>query len=281
MNYRLKSMDLHKRQIFKDKAYEDSFLENGFVVLPAADDVNSDALLKVHYDLEPESRNHKDSYLYSTFYCASRPVRQKVNEKLCAYFKPILEKYLVNYELFLGSFMVVKFHAQGHFHQDWSSVDERLYSSINFWMPLQDVDESSGCLRVLPGSHNVTNYYRAETTGHCPFEEYKDIINQSMVALPIKKGQLIAFNHRTIHGTSSCSGGLRVAVSLHLKPREAKLFHVYRPNMESTKANIHEVKPSFFIEHELYDEPKNAPIVSSVELAVPRLIMKKAKSYLA
>jgi len=68
-----KNINMHRRQIFKDEADEASFLEDGFVVLPVADDVNSDALLKAHYDLEPDYKHD----VYLTIFSTDRLVRQK------------------------------------------------------------------------------------------------------------------------------------------------------------------------------------------------------------
>ncbi|MFT4544637.1 MAG: ectoine hydroxylase-related dioxygenase (phytanoyl-CoA dioxygenase family), partial [Bacteroidia bacterium] len=85
-------------------------------------------------------------------------------------------------------------------HQDWSIVDESRFRSFTIWVPLMDVDENSGCMYVLPGSHNLMRGYRHITIPSVFGTIYQHIWKR-MKPIHLKAGEAIIFDHALGHAS--------------------------------------------------------------------------------
>lgn len=107
-----------------------------------------------------------------------------------------------------------------HFDYDGLEPDlERRTHVMTMWIPLRDVDEQTGCLRVVS----------TRDTGNVMFESYEydvertgvvglapaDIARLAPVAVPMRRGDVLVFTQRTVHGASPVGeGALRWSIDL-------------------------------------------------------------------
>jgi ectoine hydroxylase-related dioxygenase (phytanoyl-CoA dioxygenase family) len=122
--------------------------------------------------------------------------------------------------------------AAGHvgWHQDkgyWASSST--HDMVTAWVAFDDVDESNGCMRVVPGSNrwglvNDSNFFNPDMEGQKqrmqvpPGEEWVE------VPLVMKAGQASFHHCMTLHGSGPNSTDRpRRSVAVHLMSGEARL----------------------------------------------------------
>jgi len=118
-------------------------------------------------------------------------------------------------------------------HQDEAFRDPCFsYDYVTFWVALQDVDESSGCLQFVPGSH------KSEVREHkIPGGDSKSVAlecapfaDEAGVACPLQAGDCTIHFPRTVHSsTPNLSRNDRVAysITLGLRPKLAQSTSVF------------------------------------------------------
>jgi Phytanoyl-CoA dioxygenase (PhyH) len=110
-------------------------------------------------------------------------------------------------------------------HLDWSIVDETHDCSVNVWIPLCDTHESNGALAMLPGSHRLPLTRRGTDTPPA-LDVPPELMHERMTLLPMRAGQAVIYDHRTIHGSAAnTSGEPRVAAVMSLVPAGTALVH--------------------------------------------------------
>lgn len=91
-------------------------------------------------------------------------------------------------------------------HQDEAYWDPgHTYDTVNFWMPLQDVDEENGCMQFIPDSHKleilphrpINNDPRVHGLEIVPRTPEVDLNNA--VACPLPAGGATLHKSRTLH----------------------------------------------------------------------------------
>ncbi|TRU47076.1 MAG: hypothetical protein EWV91_11640 [Microcystis aeruginosa Ma_QC_Ca_00000000_S207] len=130
---------------------------------------------------------------------------------------PELLSVLISYEIedvvtsLLGSnFQYVgskgnRFHGDTPWHRD--SLDEfNRLKSIHALIYLDELNEDSGCIRVIPGSHRILEPY-SQIAGKIAIQSNNEIrpwvldINIPHVSIPSKPGDIILINHNIVHGS--------------------------------------------------------------------------------
>ena len=112
-------------------------------------------------------------------------------------------------------------------HRDWMVVDESKYFSGTIWVPLSDVTEANGALRVLPGSHKFFNDLRSSSL-QAAYKGYEDEIWDQMITVPMKAGQAFLLNHAVIHASSAnVTDKERLILVCGIIPAAAKLSYYH------------------------------------------------------
>jgi hypothetical protein len=116
-------------------------------------------------------------------------------------------------------------------HQDWSIVDERRYYSVNLWCPLHAVDESNGCLAVVPGSHRLNDHLRGGFgTPYSP-ELLAHMAERYSRRLALSAGQVVMSDMRLFHWSPpNLSQARRLAVQCFVAPSEAPFLFAHLDN---------------------------------------------------
>jgi len=167
-------------------------------------------------------------------------------------------------------FMVKQSHTEGDFaiHNDWSIVDETKYTSINVWIPLQDVTQENGGLWVLKGSHKIDMPYRGGGALLPDFTIFDKELKPYRCTMNVKAGEALLFYHKTIHGSyPNKSDQDRVVCTFSIIPQEAALQICFQKD-ENSPLEIHEPMDDFNYKYNdlLNDTNEFAPTKESKEI---------------
>jgi phytanoyl-CoA hydroxylase len=113
--------------------------------------------------------------------------------------------------------------APTYWHQDEGYWGRNLLGKgITCWIPLQDVDETNGCMHFIDGSHRdgVLEHQRVDGVKSDLLRCFPD--ESRTVACPIGRGSVTFHHSATAHmTTSNDSDGWRKAVSQHMQTLDA------------------------------------------------------------
>jgi ectoine hydroxylase-related dioxygenase (phytanoyl-CoA dioxygenase family) len=103
-----------------------------------------------------------------------------------------------------------------HWHQDRGYMIPHVsLNTINFWIPLQDVDESNGAMRYIAGSHKEYQPHRREDDLH-PHVLTTDAEEDKAIICKMKKGDVVMHHPLSLHGSGpNTTDKPRLAWSLH------------------------------------------------------------------
>jgi len=186
--------------------------------------------------------------LFSNIY-PDNDYKEKITKILCEYLSFKAEKILDNYEL-INSVFIIKTCGYGQFdyHQDWNMVDEIKHRAYNVWVPLQDVNQKNGTIKLIPGSHNFfpkllrspsTPWIDIDTDIRRKLDEKSKIIN-------LKVGEAVIFDSAMIHATTrNVTQKNRISILFGIKPFKSRLLHYYY-HSGSQKFECIEISKSYF-----------------------------------
>lgn len=242
--------------LFKNKKYGDDLRTNGFVKFPLLNTEKTNELIRLYENLKDHSKVDKD--FFTSIWSENTTYRKESDTGIQQILKPELDHHINNVQTVFANFMVKKTGENSSLfpHQDWNFVNEPEFDSVTIWIPLEDVDNINGNLQVLPKSHNLDNYVRGRFYD-APFRKTmkeSDIL-EKLVSIPMKAGDALAINSRLIHASPpNKSEKERIAVSIVLASKEAKLVHWYIANEKGQKTEkLIEVNSDFFWKYSCYD----------------------------
>ncbi len=237
-------------KILKNNELDAKLLNRGYVVVPFLSAAQVKNLSEFFYENHPQVIPG----FYATAHVTDIDFRKKMNSKIKEVFSEAIEAYFVNCEALGGSF-VVKSNLQKerlHPHQDWNIVDESQYRSFNIWVPLVDLSEANGAIRVLPESHLWGLNYRGPNIPESNPHKIEHIWNE-MQTLLMKAGEALIYDHRLYHASyPNQLDTLRLATVFGIKPKEADMFYYYG---EGEKVGVYRSSVDFFMEGNIQEGP--------------------------
>lgn len=238
--------------LFKDKTRQAELEENGFVIIPFLDEAELGHLNQfyatVHDNAEPPGFI---DHIHMTTWCADSDYKKKISSGLTEVFTNACEAYFKNYRRLNHVFIIKKNQQQSVFkvHQDWNVIDETKYQSVNVWVPLHDVDETSGALWILKGSHRINRKVRGAGYLFPEYGPYFDKLEKAAVSVKLKAGEAIVFYHSVIHGSPpNISERNRLAACFSVIPKEAPLCIYFQKN-ETDQLEQHEPDDDFIYKY--------------------------------
>lgn len=153
--------------------------------------------------------------------------RQAVHRLLTGAFAAAADRVLADYVPVMSAIMT-KWPGPGgekSIHRDLQLVDESRYRTVCVWVPLEDVDEGNGALRVLPGSHRVpTGIRSAPRTPPDPPDPLGDLGMGDLEPMPVPAGEAVVFDLALVHGSDVNGSDVpRRAVGVAYAPAAADL----------------------------------------------------------
>lgn len=209
--------------LFKSKKNNVQFEKDGFVVIPdffAPDQIER---LKTIY-----SSLHLDELktIYTNIIDRHPDENNEIALLLSQEFEKNIDEHFNNYTLVGGVFLVkgIGENSASKMHQDWNMVDETKYYSMGIWCPLIDVNETNGCIQVIPGSHRWFKSIRSHSMPSVIFKFEE--VNDYLTPVPLKKGDAVIFAHNLFHGSKpNTTNENRPAAYIGVISKEAQLIH--------------------------------------------------------
>jgi Phytanoyl-CoA dioxygenase (PhyH) len=211
------------RPVFTDERLERQLTELGYVVVDMLDRDGVAELAELHAatcDGDPAGLD------FTTQYPAGG-AKDAIREGLLRAYRRDLAGQMHPQEVVVAAFITKGRSGDSTIpvHLDWAIVDEARDRSVNVWIPLCDVDESNGALAMLPGSHRLPLTRRGTDTAPA-LAAPPELMQERMTLVPMRAGQAVIYDHRTIHGSAAnTSGERRVAAVMSLVPAGTTLVH--------------------------------------------------------
>ena len=227
---------------FKNQDLNNLLKSQGFVVFDLLDESKISSLQQLY---SAHFGNNQPGF-YSSSFLENEDKRSSLNDKIQNIIQQEIDSFCVPHQSLGACFLTKNIGEDGEMqpHQDWTIVDETIFQSITIWIPLQDVDNSNGALRVLPGSHLFSSALRSPTLED-PFKFLHEEIKKDLISIPLKKGQAIAFSHALIHASPpNLTEKIRIAATLGFIPEKAKL--VFYHKLDSSTVEKYKVEVDFF-----------------------------------
>jgi hypothetical protein len=236
------------RRVFKSEKFQQEFEENGFIKIPFLSEAQVDLLLTNYRTIEEEHTKIGIPFI-TTSHSNNSDLIRKADEMIAAVFHPEMEKLLDNYQLLFGNFLIKSAGLESITppHQDTTFVDESKFSSISFWVSLEDTNKNNGCMRFIKGSHKFLSVKRPSHSYLWAFENVKPELEKMMTDFPSRKGEAFIFHHAVIHASyGNQTQKPRVAAVMAAYPSEAELWMVFQ------KPNFPELLQTYSMSKEAY-----------------------------
>ena len=189
-------------EMFYDSVLAKTFYQNGYLIL--SDFLNAEKLqyLRELYERHLPGLNMHDKGIYSNLEENPKAINKIIEASIYKAFDQSLNVIFKNYKIYGGSFLIKGYgvNTQTELHQDWSAVDENHFPAFSVWIPLQDVDEKSGCLTVVSGSNHWVSTVRSINFPSVYIPMQGDA-SEYIINLPIKAGTAVVFAMNLFHGS--------------------------------------------------------------------------------
>lgn len=240
------------QQILVDEQLDKKLLEEGYVVIPflSADEVSS--LVNFYYEYHAKEQDG----IYATAHVSDISFRMKMNEEIKKVFARAIQQTFVNSNSLGGSFIAKGKGSKGTLqpHQDWNIVDEEKFRSFNIWVPLVDLNDDNGVIKVLPKSHAWLKSFRSANISSA-YEKANDLLWQKMISLYMKKGEALIYDHRLLHASGeNSSNEIRLAAVFGIIPQEAEMLYYHKADENTVE--VFESNPEFFLYGNIFEGPK-------------------------
>jgi hypothetical protein len=212
-----------KHTIIREDSLAQQLHEQGFGIQNLID---QDTIAKIQklFD-EHHNLTAANGGMFYSVYSQDLVYRKKMHDSLAELLRPITDKICKDYKMMLNSFVVKISGPESEFylHQDTTGLDEWKYSPLSLWIPLQDVDESNGCLGLIPCSQHFFSPYRS-ISFPSPFDHIQTEVKAYLQPQKMKVGEVLVFDNRVLHHSyKNESGKVRVALICGLFPKEAQM----------------------------------------------------------
>ncbi len=237
------------------------------------------------YDIQFDSDKDKEITYEFTFIDSNIDYKKTVFRKVVEIFKPLIDKYLVDYQPIIANFIhKTSYKGEVPMHQNWAFVDEWKYTSISVWCPLVDSFKENGALQIVPGSHKRFAPVRGPLI---PWElEHlkKELVENHMVPMEIKAGQAVILDDSVVHYSApNMTDGLRLAIQLIMIPPNTPTIHYHMTDENGDKViKVFEVDQEFYMQFHPWLKPKDQKLIKTIpykkmEIDYPKFLkmMKK------
>ena len=241
-------MNFNYSPVFADPGIEQQFTRDGYVVMPMLDAAEVETLRRLYLEAVPTL----PSDFYSTAFLPDCPERRKMTEGMQAVLEPYISRVMPGYVM----------HSRGYIskaggpnqgplrlHQDYSFVDHSKHRAVHLWIPLIDVDETNGCLTVIPKTHHLVNHISAMIDNPSPYDPVRKILaEECTLTVPMKAGEAAFFDQRLYHGSApNTNPDIRIALAVALLPKGVKQLLYVVDEDDPSKLNVLQIRDEFTV----------------------------------
>jgi hypothetical protein len=241
------------KHLFKDARLQTDFERDGYVVIDLIDRERVLALL-AFYETLKNAPTPAGGFQVSLDNESADFVRN-VSDRIIETVRGAVARYFEGYQIFTASFVTKQKSQVGVVppHQDWTFVDETEFWSATIWCPLIDVDANNGALGLIKGSNRLYDHVRPSPSPQYspPFTDQLADIFPYLTIVPLRAGQAIVFDNRTLHASPpNTTIHTRVAFGIGITQEEATLRHYYLlPGQDEPRMEGYDVGPDFFLRY--------------------------------
>lgn len=245
---------------FHDAKLTERLSTDGFATFDLLSDFDIAALKEIfaeHHSSSPEG-------FYATTHLNDKEKRKALSDQAMSILACRIESHFENIELLGGAFISKAPGEKGilPLHQDWNLVDEKKARSYNLWIPLVDVNEENGAMRLLVGSHTKQETFRGPNVPPVLYPISNEV-DRHMVSLNMKQGEAVLYDHALWHSSpENQTDQLRLAFVLGVVPKEAELKY-YQQNGDQVEE--YASHPNFFFENDRDSGPKGLELIRTFE----------------
>ncbi len=243
---------------FKKSELTERLMVDGYATFDLLRDHDIDALSTIF----AENHSSTPEGFYATTHLDDKTKRKTLSDQAMSILSCRIESHFENIELLGGAFISKAPGKKGilPLHQDWNLVDEKNARSYNLWIPLVDVNETNGAMRILVGSHSKQETFRGPNVPPVLYP-ISDEVDQHMVSFNMKKGEAVLYDHALWHSSpENQTDELRLAFVLGVVPKEAELKY-YQQNGDLVEE--YASHPNFFFENDRDSGPKGLELLRS------------------
>lgn len=229
-------------QVLNNIKLDTQLAQEGYAVIRFLDQEKVQELLAFY------NQHHNDSIpgFYASVFSENIDLRQQITQRIKAIYQPVIAEHFINHRLIGGIFIVKteKEKERLHPHQDWGFIDEEKFRAFNIWVPLVDINDENGAIRVTPKSHLWAKNFRGPKIPDS-FPDKQEVIWQNMKTMNLKAGEALIYDARLFHASfPNSTSSPRVATVFGAIPEGVPMLHYIGDN---EYVDVYESSEEFFL----------------------------------
>lgn len=220
------------RSVFHGESVQRAFDQDGYVKLSVLGDEEVRQLKDLFVESTGGAVANSEYGMYISLEEKDLARKQALIQRISGIVLPYVNPHFRDCKPHLGSFLVKAPGEKSYTypHQDWTFVESPPFVSITVWIALVDTDEGNGALGFVKGSQRFFDQPIGSPSppfGTCT-QGHEALLYEYLEFVPLKAGQAVAFDNRTIHGaTPNRTAAPRLAVAIGMTPSEAQMYHYF------------------------------------------------------
>jgi hypothetical protein len=263
-----------EKKVFRSEQYQQQFDRDGYIILPFYTPEEIEELDHLYRDIQPQEY---EGFFPSTF-SKDKDYRTKADTEIRRLCERSVHQLLEDVKVICGCFIVKKPVPESAMcvHQDMTLVDESIYTGINIWVPLIDLNDTNGTLEVLPGSHRLFPTYRGSTIPGI-YDQCNEEVKKYLVKIYPKAGEAVFFDQSIIHfSRANESGKERIVTNTYFTHKDATFQTCYWQKSYGNKVELFEQNDTFMTDFDqfgsnIHDRPKVGVSKGLVDYSFPGL----------
>lgn len=229
----------------------------GYTIRPFLDPSGVEALQQLRVATIPDLPG---GYYISVF--STLEIRRAIFDGFQTILKDRIKTFAPGFRLVLASFVTKKAgtgNGRVALHQDSSLVDHRKDLGINVWVPLCDVNDHNGCLRVAGRSHRFNCIGSLPPLSGPSTNLQSELVPPSITSLEMKAGESCMFDTRLLHASGeNRSDSDRVAAFFSLIPEDRPIRLYFRNAETHGQLDVFHVDSEFLLHFDPLQRPNAA-----------------------
>jgi ectoine hydroxylase-related dioxygenase (phytanoyl-CoA dioxygenase family) len=237
--------------IFKETTTQIGLNKNGYIIIKDFLDFEQVKNFNKIFNSTCDLSRYSGMARYTSMEKESLHNRNMISNIIQINIRPLLDELLINYKCPIFQYFVKMSKSDGNvgLHTDTTLLlNPQIESHYGLWLPLQNVNEYNGALKVIPKSHTWYNgvYTNSNTW---PFLPFIDKIEKKAISLDLKAGDLVVFDNRLIHGsTYNASNNPRICIAGRVTHKHSQYYSFFKEkNSVDDLINVYKEADDFYL----------------------------------
>jgi ectoine hydroxylase-related dioxygenase (phytanoyl-CoA dioxygenase family) len=235
--------------ILIDGNVEREINHRGYAVIKLLDQEAMESLQAKFNSIFPDRTAFSGTF--STISATDNTVKQEAHEFILQTVKPYLDLHFHSY--FCPVSLFYSRRPDNRFLLDWHNdpsliLNEHLEPLYGIWCPLVDVNNESGALKLIPGSHRLRNKLLLPySIQKWPLDQLRPHLDGYAKTFDLKAGEAIIFDARMIHSSEpNRSTKDRDNIVMRINHCHSDYFNLIRPAPNAEFGHMYHQEVDFF-----------------------------------